>query len=43
MEGRTKMTAKEEREILIKEIERLLKDANNRELNFVYTMLLNMR
>ena len=33
----------EEREILLNEIERLLKDANNRELNFVYTMLLNMR
>lgn len=37
------MTDHEEREILLNEIERLLKDANNRELNFVYTMLLNMR
>ena len=37
------MTAKEEREILIKELKQLMKDANNRELNFVYTMLLNMR
>lgn len=37
------MTDHEEREILIKEIERLLKDANNRELNFVYTMLLSMK
>lgn len=32
-----------EREILLKEIKRLLEGANNRELNFVYTMLLNMR
>lgn len=37
------MTAKEEREVLIREIERLLKDASNHELNFVYTMLLNMK
>lgn len=32
-----------DREILLNEIKRLLEDADKRELNFVYTMLLNMR
>lgn len=37
------MTDHEEREILLNEIKRLLEGVSNRELNFVYTMLLNMR
>ena len=32
-----------DREILLNEINRLLEDASNHELEFVYTMLLNMR
>lgn len=37
------MTDREEQEILLNEIKRLLEGADKRELNFVYTMLLNMR
>lgn len=32
-----------DREILLNEIKRLLKDASNHELDFVYVMLFNMR
>lgn len=37
------MTVKEEREILIKEIERLLKEASNCELRCAYRLLLAMQ
>lgn len=42
MEGRTKMTAKEEREILIKELKRLINEASNYELRCAYILLLSM-
>ena len=32
-----------DRDILLNEIKRLLEDASNHELDFVYVMLLNMR
>lgn len=43
MEGRAKMTAKEEREILIKELKQLINEASNYELRCAYILLLNMK
>ena len=42
MEGRAKMTAKEEREILIKKLKRLINEASNYELRCAYILLLNI-
>ncbi len=37
------MTAREEREILIKELKRIMNTANNYELRCAYILLLNMK
>lgn len=37
------MTAREEREILIKELKRIMKTASNYELRCAYILLLNMK